>query len=139
MAFKHWFKKSNLFIFLSFFKKRVQLIKNVFDIFIFRQLTAKRKGADKNGNHNIPHSEETTQKIKSKSKTTKTPVIIETLTKALNGTNSKKMDEEYKVFWFYHLSESKCCIHNWIWIIWIRYRKNCFELQEIRILLGIQF
>lgn len=66
--------------------------------FIFRHLTAKRKGADKNGNHNIPHSGESTQRIKSKSKTTKTTAIIETLTKALNGTNSTKMDEEYKVF-----------------------------------------
>ncbi|XP_065923621.1 receptor-type tyrosine-protein phosphatase epsilon [Magallana gigas] len=58
-------------------------------------IKSKRKRADKNGNHNIPHSEETTQKIERKSKTSKSPVI-ETLTKALNGTHSKKMEEEYK-------------------------------------------
>lgn len=63
---------------------------------MFCKLTAKRKRADKNGNHNIPHREEITQKIERKSKTSKSPVI-ETLTKALNGTHSKKMEEEYKV------------------------------------------
>lgn len=67
-------------------------------------------GADKNGNHKIPHSEESTQRIKSKSKTTKAPAIIETLTKALNGTHSTKLDEEYKVFWDYHLKVSNIII-----------------------------
>lgn len=42
---------------------------------MFCKLTAKRKRADKNGNHNIPHSEETTQKIERKSKTSKSPKL----------------------------------------------------------------
>lgn len=79
-------------------KWRLQLKQYLIYFFLFLYKTAKRKGADKNGNHNIPHREESSQRIKSKSKTSKPPAIIETLTKALNGTHSTKLDEEYKVF-----------------------------------------
>lgn len=91
----------------NFWEMETSTNKNcIWFFFIFLYLTAKRKGADKNVNHNMPHSEESTQRIKSKSKTTKASAIIETLTKALNGTHRTKLDEEYKVFWVNHLKLS---------------------------------
>lgn len=61
-------------------------------------LVAECKRADKNGNHNAQFNTETTEKVgNKKTKSSKTSINIETLTKHFNEIKNTKLDEEYKV------------------------------------------
>lgn len=61
-------------------------------------LAAERKRADKNGNHNAELNTETTEKVENKkTKSSKTSISIENLTKTFKVINAIKLDEEYKV------------------------------------------
>lgn len=66
--------------------------------FCIHILVAERSRADKNGNHNAQFNTETTEKVENKkTKSSKTSINIETLTKHFNGIKNTKLDEEYKV------------------------------------------
>lgn len=82
--------------------------------FCIHTLVAERKRADKKGNHNTQFNTETSEKVgNKKTKSSKTSINLETLTKHFNGIKNTKLDEEYKVCWMYHFNVSN-------FVIWLR-------------------